>query len=251
MTSTTQSRLIKAAAILFWVAVWGIASYLIGEEILLPSPWAVALRLVSIVLEDGFIGTVLFTLWRIILGFLLSSVMAVLFAALSYRLDAFRIILDPVVKIVRAVPVASIIILVLVWVKSRNLSAVISFLMVFPIVYTNVLEGLDATDPLLLEAAECYHMKGLKRIRYIYLPSLVPYFTSAVSIALGLAWKSGIAAEVIGLPMNSIGEALYLSKIYLMMPDLFAWTVVIIVLAFVFEKVFLLLIREGLRRAVR
>lgn len=251
MTSTTRSRIIKTAAILFWVAVWGIASLLIGEEILLPSPWAVLKRFVTIVLEDGFLGTVFFTLWRIILGFMLSSLAAVLSAALAYKLPAVRILLAPLVKIVRAVPVASIIILVLVWVKSRNLSVVISFLMVFPIVYTNVLEGLDATDPLLLEAAECYHMKSLKRIRYIYLPSLVPYFTSAVSIALGLAWKSGIAAEVIGLPMNSIGEALYLSKIYLMMPDLFAWTVVIVILAFVFEKVFLFLIKEGLRRAVR
>lgn len=251
MTSTTQNRLIKLLAVLFWLVVWQVASLIIGEEIFLPSPLAVLLRLASIVTEDGFWGAVCFTLRRIILGFALSAMAALLFAALSYKLMPARLLLDPLVKAVRAVPVASIIILVLVWVRSRNLSVVISFLMVFPIVYTNVLEGLEATDPLLLEMAESYRLKRLKALRYIYLPSIVPYLTSAVSTALGLAWKSGIAAEVIGLPMGSIGENLYLSKVYLMMPDLFAWTVVIVILAFVFEKVFLFLVKEGLRRAVR
>ena len=241
----------KTGAIVFWVALWEIASLFIGEEILLPSPFSVLSRFLAIIMEESFWGTVFFTLSRIILGFLLSTAAAVVAASLSYKLKPVRILLDPLVKTVRAVPVASIIILVLVWVRSRNLSVVISFLMVFPIIYTNVLEGLRETDPLLLEMAETYHIKGFKRIRYIYLPAVVPYFTSAVSTALGLSWKSGIAAEVIGLPMGSIGEELYLSKVYLMMPDLFAWTVVIILLAFVFEKVFLLLVKEGLRRAVR
>ena len=151
----------------------------------------------------------------------------------------------------RATPVASIVILILVWVRSRNLSVVISFMMVFPVVYQNVLKGLCNTDRNLIEMADAYRIRTLKRIRYIYLPYLVPYLESAISISLGLAWKSGIAAEVIGLPDGSIGERVYEAKIYLSMPDLFASTVTVIILAFVFERVFLYLSRIILRRISR
>ena len=152
-------------------------------------------------------------------------------AFLSYRWRILGILLEPIVKVVRATPVASIVILILVWVRSRNLSVVISFMMVFPVVYQNVLKGLCDTDRNLIE--------------------LVPYLESAISISLGLAWKSGIAAEVIGLPDGSIGERVYEAKIYLSMPDLFASTVTVIILAFVFERVFLYLSRIILRRISR
>ena len=143
---------------------------------------------------------------------------------------------------------ASIVILALVWISSRNLSVIISFMMVFPIVYSNVLEGIRNTDGKLLEAADIYRVRRVKRIRYIYLPSVVPYFSASVKAALGLAWKSGIAAEVISLPDGSIGERVYEAKIYLSTPDLFAWTLVIIVLAFLFERFFLLLTAALSRR---
>ena len=159
--------------------------------------------------------------------------------------------MDPLVRIVRATPVASIVILALVWVSSRNLSALISALMVFPIVYTNVLKGIDETPKELIEMADAYHIRLMKRLRYIYIPSVLPYFLSSLSIALGLAWKSGIAAEVIGLPDGSIGERVYEAKIYLSTPDLFAWTVTIVILAFLFERLFLLLSSKLAGRLMR
>ena len=124
-------------------------------------------------------------------------------------------------------------------------------MMVFPIVYTNVLKGIDETDRDLLEMAGSYHAGKLKCIRYIYVPSVLPYFLSSLSIALGLAWKSGIAAEVIGLPSGSIGERVYEAKIYLSTPDLFAWTVTVIVMAFLFERFFLFLSSMVARRLVQ
>ena len=240
MTSTTQaSKTARAGAIAFWLIVWEIASLLIGEELFLPSPLSVAARLIASIGEGVFWTSILFTLSRILLGFILSLLAAAAAAVLSYRFRLFSILADPLVRIIRATPVASIVILVLVWVRSRNLSVVISFLMVFPIIYTNILEGLRNTDRDLLEAAAVYRMTAMRKARYIYFPSLMPFIESAVSISLGLAWKSGIAAEVIGLPSGSIGERVYEAKIYLSTPDLFAWTVVIIVLAFIFEHVFL------------
>ena len=241
MTSTIRNRAIRAAAVVFWLVIWEIASLLIGEELFLPSPFRVVLRLCEIVFLPGFWPSISFTLIRIISGFMLSVMAASLSAVLSYISRTAETLIDPIVKIIRATPVASIVILTLVWISSRNLSVIISFMMVFPIVYSNVLEGIRNTDTRLLEAASVYRMGRIRKIRYIFLPSVLPYFNASIKAALGLAWKSGIAAEVIALPDGSIGERVYEAKIYLSTPDLFAWTLVIIVLAFLFERFFLFL----------
>ena len=216
----------KASAIVFWIAVWWIASIAIGEELFLPSPWSVFSTLLSLLVRPLFWYSAAFTLLRILSGFVIALVLALLFASIASQNGLFRIVIDPVVRIIRATPVASIVILALVWVSSENLSALISSMMVFPIVYTNVLKGIDETDRDLLEMAGAYH-------------------------ALGLAWKSGIAAEVIGLPSGSIGERVYEAKIYLSTPDLFAWTVTVIVMAFLFERFFLFLSSIVARRLVQ
>ncbi len=132
---------------------------------------------------------------------------------------------------IKAIPVASFIILVLIWVPSRNLSIVISFLMVLPVVYTNVLNGIASTDRKLLEMAQVFRVPLSRRIRYIYLSQLLPFLRTGFSLSLGLCWKAGIAAEVIGIPKGSIGEKLYEAKVYLQTADLFAWTLVIVLIS--------------------
>ena len=120
--------------------------------------------------------------------------------------------------------------------------------MVLPIVYANMLEGIRQTDQKLLEMAKLFRVGAGRRLLYIYLPQLRPYLITACSVALGLSWKAGIAAEVIGIPDGSIGERLYEAKVYLNSADLFAWTVVIIAVSIAFEKLFLWLLRAGYRR---
>ena len=140
---------------------------------------------------------------------------------------------------IKAVPVASFIILVLIWGPSRNLSVVISFLMVLPVIYTNDLGGILSTDRKLLEMAQVFRIPLFRRIRYIYLSQLLPYLRTGFSLSLGLCWKAGVAAEVIGIPKGSIGEKLYEAKVYLETPDLFSWTLVIVLISVIFEKLFL------------
>lgn len=223
----------------------------IGEDLFLPSPLSTVSALLSSISEPDFWKAVATTLFRIMAGFILSVAAALVSAVAASRFRAFASLMDPLVRIIRATPVASITILLLVWISSRNLSIAISFLMVFPIIYTNVLKGIRETDCSLIEMAAAYRISPWKRIRYIYIPSVMPYFSSAISIALGLAWKSGIAAEVIGLPDGSIGERVYEAKIYLATPELFAWTAVVIILAFIFEKAFLSLASAIEMRIVR
>ena len=136
----------------------------------------------------------------------------------------------------KAVPVASFVILILIWVSSKNLSVVISFLMVFPILYTNTRNGLRELDTALLEMTDVFQVPRPVRLRWVILPQLYPYIRTGCSLSLGLCWKAGTAAEVIGIPNRSIGEHLYQAKIYLDTPGLFAWTAAIVYASFCLEK---------------
>ena len=129
------------------------------------------------------------------------------------------------------------------------MSVLVSFLISVPIVCSNMLEGIDSLDPKLKEMAKVFRIPVYKRFSGVYLSQLLPYFRSASRLAMGLCWKSGVAAEVIGLPDNSIGEMLYESKVYLETADLFAWTFVVILLSFLCEKLFLLFV-DILRKRV-
>lgn len=237
----------------FWLIVWEIASISIGQEILLVSPVDVLIKISQLVLEGKFWHAIGFTLVRIVGGFLLALVLGIALAVVSVRYKFIRELLEPFIRTVKAIPVASFIILVLIWISSANLSIVISFLMVFPIIYTNIYEGIVQTNPKMIEMANVFKMDLKQQVRYIYCSQVLPYLQSACSISLGMCWKAGIAAEVIGMPNDSIGENLYNAKVFFDTPALFAWTVVIICISIIFEKLFMKLISmyiEKLERAL-
>lgn len=246
-----HQRKIKLWAVLFWLLLWQAASMVIAQEILLVSPCTVIKRLFELAGESSFWKSVSFSFIRIAGGFVIAVFSGIALAALSAKFKRVRELLAPLMLTVKAIPVASFIILVLIWVSSKNLSVLISFLMVLPIIYTNVLEGISETDEKLLEMASVFEVPFYKRIRYIYMSEVLPFFKSGCSVALGLCWKSGVAAEVIGIPKNSIGENLYNAKVYLDTPDLFAWTLVIIIISLIFEKLFLACIGGLVRRLER
>ena len=188
---------IRILAVFFWITIWQFASMYLGQEILLASPVSVVRKLFELSFTGNFWQSVGFSFVRIVTGFLLAVFLGIFLAVLAYWSKTVEILIAPVIAVVKSTPVASFIILCLIWIPSRNLSVFISFLMV------------------------------------------LPYFLSACRLSLGMCWKAGVVAEVIGVPSGSIGEKLYNAKIYLNTPDLFAWTIVIIVISFVFEKCFL------------
>ena len=232
----------------FWLLLWQLAAMGLGQELLLASPVSVLRCLFELLPTGDFWRAVLFSFSRITLGFLLACLAGTPLAALAARFSLLRELTAPLMSAVRAVPVASFIILVLLWVPSRNLSVVISFLMGMPVLYANVLTGAQSMDRELSEMAAVFRVPFSRRLRYLYLPQLMPFFRSACAAGLGLCWKAGVAAEVIGLPDGSIGERLYEAKIYLETPRLFAWTLIIILISLLFEKLFLLLLDRALCR---
>ncbi|RKM61501.1 ABC transporter permease subunit [Butyrivibrio sp. CB08] len=210
---------------------------IIHNKILLAGPIDTVAALVSLSKTPSFWGSVWQTTGRILLGFFLGSVIGIILAYIAHEKSWVEDFLRPLVSALKSVPVASFVILLLIWFGSSNISIIICAMVVFPILYLNTLEGLKSTDVKLLEMAKVFRMPGGRRLRYIYLPQLSPFFKSAFKLAIGMSFKSGIAAEVIGQPLNTIGNGLYLSKIYLETADLFAWTIVVVLISFVCEKI--------------
>ena len=234
----------KAGAVLLVIVLWQIAAMAVGQQILLASPLAVLKRLFTVWQEKGFLSTVWFTVSRIVGGFLSALVLGAALAVLAGRFRPVEILLWPFMVMIKTVPVASFIIISLIWLTAKELSVFISFLMVLPIVYTNVLQGIKGVDNRLREMGDVFRMPWHRRFLYIWLAGIKPYLFSACSVALGLSWKAGVAAEIIGIPDGSIGEMFYSAKVYLNTVDLFAWTVIVVLISVVFEKLFLLLLRK-------
>ncbi len=235
---------IKLWSVALALVIWQIAAMIIDQSILIVSPIRVFIKLTELVQLPDFWLSVAYSSIRIIGGFVAGMVCAIALAVPASRLSFLRDLLAPFMITIKSIPVASFVILALIWFSSQNLAILISFLMVLPIIYTNVLEGMRNTDESLLEMARVFRMSPLKRIRYIYFFEVYPFFISAIKVALGLSWKSGIAAEVIGIPQNSIGENLFNAKIYLDTSSLLAWTVVIVIVSTLFEKLFLFLVKH-------
>ena len=248
ISTTCRNRIIRVLAVAFWIAVWQGVSLAVGSEILVASPARTFGALLSLLREGAFYRAVLGSLMRICAGFALALALGIALGALSFAVRWVRALLHPVVSVVKATPVASFVILALIWISSKNLSIFISFLMVFPIMYENMLSGLESADAKLLEMGQVFHLSRMARIRAIYLPAAYPFLLSAARLSLGMCWKSGIAAEVIGQPRQSIGAELNQAKLFFNTPDLFAWTVTIIVVSVVFERLVLCGIRALMRR---
>jgi len=243
-----RPRIEKIAAVVFALLVWQAGAMLLNNSMLLVTPLTVIKRLFSLCLESDFLSAVSFSFIRIVSGFLFALVTGSILAVIAGRFHLAEVMIWPFIVTIKSVPVVSFIILCLIWLNSRNLSVFIAFLMVLPIVYTNMLQGIKSTDSKLLEMADLFNVSWLKKLKYIYFPQLKPYIISACSVTIGLSWKAGTAAEVIGIPEGSIGEKLYEAKVYFSSGDLLAWTVVIVVASIAFEKLFLFLLRYYFER---
>ena len=231
----------RLLAVAFWLAVWQAAAMAIGQEVFLVSPVQALRTLVQLLPRADFWQRVGFSSGRILLGFVLGAVVSVVLAVCAARWSAADALLAPVMQLVKATPVASFIILALVWVSGKSLSILISFLMVLPVLYGAVRTGLESADPQLLEMARVFRLPLGRRVKAIWLPAVLPAFRQGCS---------GVAAEVIGLPDGSIGDALYRAKITLSTGELFAWTFVIIILSAAFEKLFLALLDKAVARVL-
>lgn len=229
--------------LVFWLFLWEMGSRAVGQRILFPSPWETFQSFFEILGEESSWKALFYSITRITLGFLTATVTGVMVAVLSQRWRWLAEILSPLILLAKSVPVACFVILILIWFSSSALSTIISFLMVLPVVYMNTASALRELDPKLEEMCQVFRLSPLPRYRYVVAPQIFPQVESAIILALGLSIKSGIAAELIGMPKNSLGEELYAAKLYFNTPKLFAWTIMILILSYSYEKI----IKSGLK----
>ncbi len=225
----------------FWLGVWQLAAFFLDRALgrssllLLPGPVQVARTLLRLGATRAFWANAAVSLGRIFGGFAAGVALGTAAAVLTSASAWARRLLSPAIQVIRATPVASFIMLVLLWAPTGRVPTLIAALMVLPVLWSNVSRGIAETSPLLLEAARAYRFSRGRTVRLVYIPSVLPYFASGCSTALGLAWKSGVAAEVLCQPRLAIGSRLYGAKITLEMPELFAWTIVVILLSLLLE----------------
>lgn len=222
----------------FWLGVWTLISWRVGKPSLLPSPIAVLHYLLGLLKTKEFYLITAASLRNVLLGIVTAVAFAALLSLLTYRIKPVRELLTPLMTVIKATPVASFIVLALIWIGSARVPFFITFLIVVPIVWTNLDEGFRRIDPKLAEVTRVYRLGLVTRWRVLILPSLRPYFLSACRTSMGLAWKAGIAAEIIAMPRNTIGTMIGEAKLYIEAEAMFAWTLTVILLSLVIEFLF-------------
>jgi len=258
MTSTTSPKPLwrKLLPPAFWLGVWQLGAFAMevrldgkGNELFLPYPATVLSTFLSLAGTGDFWATVLASLCRILAGLALGVALGVVLSGLTSLSSLANQLVSPAIRVIRATPVASFILLVFLWTDRDQVPVIIAALMVLPVVWGNLSRGIREVDSQLLELARAYRFSPIKTLHLVYLPSLRPYFLSAVTTAMGLAWKSGVAAEVLCLPDHSIGTQIFNTKLYLEVPQMFAWTVVVVALSLLLEDLLTWIIhRLGRRR---
>ncbi len=234
-------RLLPAA---FWLAAWALCAAWVGKELLLPGPAAAFHALFRLAASPDFWRSVLASLGRISLGFLLGAGLGTLFGVVTARWRWWDLLLSPALRAVRTVPVVSFILLLYFWLPTGRVPTAVSALMALPVVWRSARQGLSAADPQLLELAAAYRLPLGRRVSLIYLPAALPALAAGWETALGLAWKAGVAAEVLCQPKWAVGTGLQVSKAYLDAPGLFAWTAVTVALSLAAEGLLRLVLRR-------
>lgn len=224
-------------ALAVWILLWYIASEIIGMELLIPSPSAVTKAFAALAADKEFYVSCLSSLVKVLTGWAAGIIAGIILGTLTHLSSVMKAFFQPMLHIIKSTPVASFIVLALVLMSSKSVPVFTCALITAPVIWANVSEGLSAPDKRLLEMARVFNMSRKKKISHIYIPSALPYFSAAATTTMGLAWKAGIAAEVICSPKNTIGAGISDAKVYLETPSLFAWTITVIILSVILEKI--------------
>ncbi|KEI01617.1 ABC transporter permease subunit [Clostridium botulinum] len=228
----------KTLILIFWLLVWEIFSLFINNQILFPSPNRVFKSLYELILQEYFWRCIANSIIRVILGLLISILLGMLLGIFSGLNRSLEEVLIPIITTIKATPIMSIIIIALVWFKASNVSIFTTILICFPIIYTNIIEGIKSSDIKLIQMAKMYKVKKRYLIREFYIPSIRSYAISSILMCLGLAWKVSVTSEVLSTPKYSIGLNLLNSKTTLETEELFAWTIIVVMLSLLFELIF-------------
>lgn len=225
----------KLFSIVFWISLWTILSHLIDNNILLPNPWEVLRIFFNLVQREVFWISIFNSIVNIGAGFLISILLGIALGIISYFIPILESIIQLPINLISSIPIASITIVLLIWINSSKLSIFIVLFISLPNIYFSSIAGLKSVDKKLLEMSYVFKAKRYNIFKFLYWDGLKGFLIPSITATSGMAWKSGVSGEVLGLVNNSIGENIYYSKLYLNTGELFAWTFMIILLANSFQ----------------
>ena len=245
--SSTKYRIISLCVILVLLAGWELLSRALHSRQILPGPADAIASLISIAGKPGFLTALCVTLFRGLAGFLIAFAAAIAIgipAGLNAGIEAgFR----PILITLRSTPVVAIILLALIWFQSEQVPVFIGFLTMFPILTTNISQGIRETDESLVQMAHLYHIKRRRILTGIYWPSILPFLFSGISTAVGFGWRSVIIGEVLSQPRYGIGAMMQDAQSYLIVSEVIAWTVVAILVSAIFEWIIRLIEKYSIK----
>jgi ABC-type nitrate/sulfonate/bicarbonate transport system, permease component len=238
----------KIGVALFWVLLWAMAAWWVDSSLVLPSPIDTLKGIATLAGDSEFFVSIGVTLMRVFGGVFISVALGILLGLIGGLNAPFYELMNPFVSVIKSLPVVSVIILINLWIASGIVPLVVTFLICFPVTWTNVVQGVRSTDEKLLQMAKVYNVTKMRIVKDIYIPSVKPYAVSALMNAIGLGWKVTVTAEVLANALPSVGMNLYYSKIYLDTDLLFSWTFVIVMCSYIIEKVTLYIIEHNKRK---
>ncbi len=240
-SNADKSKMPRWASILIFLVVliggWQISAMLVGASYILPTPVEVLVRAGELVVTADFWASVGMSVLRIFAGFALGMIIGIILAIIMHSMPRVRSVFAPFIKIIRTTPIVCFILLALLWVSNALIPTFMVALMVMPVAWTNTIEGLDAASERYRDVICAYRITLSTALLKIYMPAISVQLLSAAGVGMGLAWKSGVTAEVLSLPAFAIGTNVYQAKMVLDAPDIFVWTIAIILISLVLEYV--------------
>ncbi len=240
----------KVLIFLFFILLWQVVAFFANKNLLiaLPTPLSVVKAFIRLSKDIAFWLSAFYSLYRVLIGFLLAVIAGTVLAILSSKIKIIGEFISPLLRLMRAVPVAAFIILVFLWVREKNIPALIAFLTVLPIIWDATYNALCSVDKSLIEMATVLGMKKGKVFRFITFPSIKPAYSAALITGLGFAWKSGVAAEVISRTEMSLGNLLWIGKNAIDYDEVFAVTAVIVIFSVIFEYLLKITLSKGVAK---
>lgn len=229
----------------FWLAVWVLVAGLVAQPLILPGPGAVVVALLRLVCDAGTWAILAGSGARILGGLALAAVCGVVMAGASVRSLTFARLVAPALSFVKATPVACVVVLLLIWLGSARVSIAAVFLMALPGVYFSLVEGLTQVDQSL---EQMFHLHGVRGWRLFCAHTwreVLPFVLSCARAVIGMSWKAGVAAELIGMATGTVGERIYQAKLLIETADLLAWTVLVVAASWACERVLVWLLRAS------
>lgn len=243
MTERMKAVAAAGAVAAFWLAVWVLVAALVAQPLILPGPGAVALALLRLVCDGGTWAILAGSGARILGGLVFAAVCGGVLAGISSRSRAFARLVAPALSFVKATPVACVVVLLLIWLGSARVSIAAVFLMALPGVYFSLVEGLSQVDKPLEQMFRLHGVRGWRLFCAHTWREVLPFVLSCARAVIGMSWKAGVAAELIGMAVGTVGERIYQAKLLIETADLLAWTVLVVAASWACERVLVWLLR--------